>query len=131
MNYMMYISVHVSKISMYLYLNSVEDVENDKINEDQIYILATDADMEFKDDAVLDLLQLCNNDKRVGAACGRTYPQGKQNGPIVWHQIFEYAKGRLFSNLQSILNGRVFRTLSFFMRTGFESHLLSVRKRRS
>ncbi|XP_036362447.1 uncharacterized protein LOC118765089 [Octopus sinensis] len=62
------------------------------VDESQVYILATDADMEFKDTAVLELLQMSNNDKRIGAACGRTHPQGKRTGPVVWHQIFEYAK---------------------------------------
>ena len=82
-----------------LYLNSVGHVAEEMISEDQVYILATDADMEFKDDAVIELLQLCNRDKRVGAACGRTHPQGRKNGLIVWHQIFEYAKGKLFRYL--------------------------------
>lgn len=63
-------------------------------SDDQTYILATDADMEFKPEAVLELLNLCNWDKRLGGACGRTHPIGKKNGPIVWHQIFEYAKGK-------------------------------------
>ncbi|XP_036362449.1 chitin synthase chs-2-like isoform X1 [Octopus sinensis] len=56
------------------------------------YILATDADMKFDDDAVLDLLNTCNGDLRLGAACGRTHPIGERNRPIVWFQMFEYAK---------------------------------------
>lgn len=59
----------------------------------QTYILATDADMLFSDTAVLDLVNACNEDLRLGAACGRTYPMGKKINPIVWYQIFEYAKG--------------------------------------
>ena len=56
-------------------------------------ILATDADMEFNDDSVLDLLHLCHYDRRVGGACGRTHPIGQKSGPLVWYQKFEYAKG--------------------------------------
>ncbi|KAK7109660.1 hypothetical protein V1264_013661 [Littorina saxatilis] len=56
------------------------------------YILATDADMLFDDTAVLDVVNVCNGDLRLGAACGRTHPMGKKINPIVWYQIFEYAK---------------------------------------
>ncbi|KAL8586378.1 hypothetical protein ACOMHN_022993 [Nucella lapillus] len=56
------------------------------------FILATDADMLFNDTALLDLVNVCNQDLRLGAACGRTFPMGKKVNPIVWYQIFEYAK---------------------------------------
>eukprot|EP00106_Octopus_bimaculoides_P022290 XP_014789732.1 PREDICTED: uncharacterized protein LOC106883289 [Octopus bimaculoides] len=56
------------------------------------YILATDSDMKFSDDAVIELLNTCNGDLRVGGACGRTHPVGEKNRPIVWFQIFEYIK---------------------------------------
>ncbi|KAK7496323.1 hypothetical protein BaRGS_00012488, partial [Batillaria attramentaria] len=70
-------------------------MENDPVPgsyDKQTYILATDADMLFNDAAVLDLVNVCNEDLRLGAACGRTYPMGKKVNPIVWYQIFEYAK---------------------------------------
>ena len=62
--------------------------------DDHTYILATDADMEFTDNSVLDLLNLCNRDRRLGGACGRTHPIGQRSGPLVWYQKFEYAKGK-------------------------------------
>ena len=62
--------------------------------DDNTYILATDADMEFNADSVHNLLDLCNYDHRVGGACGRTHPIGKRIGPMVWYQMFEYAKGK-------------------------------------
>ncbi|XP_050418787.1 chitin synthase chs-1 isoform X1 [Patella vulgata] len=72
-----------------LYLDmSIEEPEFD----DRTYILATDADMHFSDASVLDLVETCNEDMRLGAACGRTYPMGKKINPIVWFQKFEYAK---------------------------------------
>ena len=61
--------------------------------DDHTYILATDADMEFDDNSVVDLLNLCNSDRRLGGACGRTHPIGQKSGPLVWYQKFEYAKG--------------------------------------
>ncbi len=65
--------------------------------DDHTYILATDADMEFTEDSVVDLLNLCNQDRRLGGACGRTHPIGQRTGPLVWYQKFEYAKGNLGS----------------------------------
>ncbi len=61
--------------------------------DDHTYILATDSDMEFTEDSVVDLLNLCNQDRRLGGACGRTHPIGQRTGPLVWYQKFEYAKG--------------------------------------
>ncbi len=60
---------------------------------DNVYILATDADMRFSADSVVDLLSLCHYDQRIGGACGRTHPIGQRMGPLVWYQKFEYAKG--------------------------------------
>ncbi|KAK7496348.1 hypothetical protein BaRGS_00012513 [Batillaria attramentaria] len=64
----------------------------EEIDDEHTYILATDADMDFEPEAVAELLRMCNNDRRLGAACGRTHPIGKHVSSIVWHQIFEYAK---------------------------------------
>ncbi|XP_046333000.1 uncharacterized protein LOC124115884 [Haliotis rufescens] len=73
-------------------------------DDDHTYILATDADMEFKDDAVLELLHLCNSDNRLGGACGRTHPVGKHVSSIVWHQKFEYAKDFwMIKNAQNVI----------------------------
>lgn len=73
--------------------------------DDDTYILATDADMEFDENSVVDLLDLCSRDRRLGGACGRTHPIGMKTGPLVWYQKFEYAKGRImvsfYDELQS------------------------------
>lgn len=71
--------------------------QEEAVNDDHTYILATDADMDFEPEAVAELLRMCNSDRRLGAACGRTHPIGKHCSSIVWHQIFEYAKG-MYSN---------------------------------
>ncbi|CAI9728094.1 Hypothetical predicted protein [Octopus vulgaris] len=72
------------------FLPSLEEFDS------RTYILATDSDMEFNDDAVIDLLNTCNGDLRLGGACGRTHPIGEKNHPIVWVQMFEYIKGWFF-----------------------------------
>ena len=56
------------------FLNVMDDtvpdsktLENQTIPlDDHTYILATDADMEFDDESVKDLLDLCNGDRRIG-----------------------------------------------------------------
>ncbi|XP_071110841.1 uncharacterized protein [Haliotis cracherodii] len=59
--------------------------------QDDVYVLATDADTQFKAKSVRALLDLCDRDQSLGAACGRTVPTGGFN-PVVWYQKFEYAK---------------------------------------
>lgn len=61
--------------------------------DDHTFILATDADMEFDESSVRHVLNICNQNKVVGGACGRTHPIGQRTRPIVWYQKFEYAKG--------------------------------------
>ncbi|XP_041347358.1 chitin synthase chs-2-like [Gigantopelta aegis] len=58
---------------------------------DDVYILATDADTQFNAKSVRALFDLCEKDRSLGAACGRTIPTGVAN-PIVWYQKFEYSK---------------------------------------
>ncbi|CAL1533693.1 unnamed protein product [Lymnaea stagnalis] len=74
------------------------------VDDDHTFILATDADMDFKADAIKELLDLCTSDKRIGAACGRTHPIGQKCSSIVWHQVFEYAKDFwMIKNAQNII----------------------------
>ncbi|XP_069101066.1 uncharacterized protein [Argopecten irradians] len=56
------------------------------------FILMTDADMVFDDEAVLAVIDVCKNSPDVGGVCGRTYPTGLYRHPILWLQVFEYAK---------------------------------------
>ncbi|CAI9728091.1 Hypothetical predicted protein [Octopus vulgaris] len=101
------ISIHINPKLEEKFINTISGslIKDTKVNikspflpspeefDSRTYILATDADMKFDDNAVLDLLNTCNGDLRVGAACGRTHPVGEKNRPIVWLQMFEYAKG--------------------------------------
>ncbi|XP_062583461.1 uncharacterized protein LOC134245205 [Saccostrea cucullata] len=56
------------------------------------FILATDADMAFDDESVLNLLDTMEEDEKIGGVCGRTFPIGIHRHPIVWLQMFDYAK---------------------------------------
>ena len=60
--------------------------------DEDVYILATDADTEFSGTSMRTLLDRCEADHSLGAVCGRTVPVGGLK-PIVWYQKFEYAKG--------------------------------------
>ncbi|XP_061180308.1 uncharacterized protein LOC133188841 [Saccostrea echinata] len=56
------------------------------------FILATDADMAFDDESVLNLLDTMEEDEKIGGVCGRTFPIGIHRHPVVWLQMFDYAK---------------------------------------
>lgn len=60
----------------------------------QDFILATDADMAFDVQSVINLLNTIESDENIGGVCGRTFPIGIHRHPIVWLQIFDYAKGK-------------------------------------
>ncbi|XP_013397053.1 uncharacterized protein LOC106163885 isoform X2 [Lingula anatina] len=66
--------------------------KNEEISQNETaYILATDADMQFKDEDLLSLLRLCNQERDLGGACGWTHPIGQTLNPLVAYQQFEYA----------------------------------------
>ncbi len=72
------------------------DVNEDFAVDDgtHLYILATDADMQFTDKDLLKLVKVCEENPSYGGACGRTHPISKSSyNPLVWFQKFEYAKG--------------------------------------
>ena len=74
-----------SSVSNFSFLENTDD-----------FILMTDADMSFGDDDVLNVLKVCQSDTDIGGVCGRTYPIGLRYHPIIWLQMFDYAKGILF-----------------------------------
>ncbi|KAK7088556.1 hypothetical protein V1264_022464 [Littorina saxatilis] len=71
--------------------HSLSHPEKPCASNDDVYILATDADTEFGGSSVRILLDQCEADHSLGAVCGRTVPVGGLK-PIVWYQKFEYAK---------------------------------------
>jgi cellulose synthase/poly-beta-1,6-N-acetylglucosamine synthase-like glycosyltransferase len=61
---------------MYYFLAyNPEHEESPKELENQ-FILTLDGDVKFKPKAVQRLVELMDNDERVGAACGRIIPEG-------------------------------------------------------
>lgn len=73
----------------------VHSTEDSKVELDErSYILATDADMGFDADAVLNAMRLSNENLGIGGICGITHPIGKHQSPLVWTQMFEYFKGK-------------------------------------
>ena len=74
-------------------------------DDDNTFILITDADMVFDREAIEILINLLARDKLVGGACGRVHPNG--NGPIVWYQAFDYAIGSWFQKAAEHVLGSV------------------------
>lgn len=71
--------------------------------DEESFILTTDADVLFTPDSVEALLDLMTRDQTIGAVCARTHPTG--GGPLVWYQLFEYAIGHWF---QKVAKRRVY-----------------------
>ncbi|XP_046329410.2 uncharacterized protein LOC124113184 isoform X1 [Haliotis rufescens] len=74
-------------------------------NDEDCYILTTDADVKFTPDSVEALLDLMTRDRSVGAVCARTHPIG--SGPLVWYQVFEYAIRHWFQKAAEHVLGSV------------------------
>ena len=67
------------------------------VQDENTYILTTDADVRFTHESVEALLDLMARDPTVGAVCARTHPLGV--GPLVWYQVFDYAIGHWFQKV--------------------------------
>lgn len=67
------------------------------VEDDQSFILTTDADVKFTHESVEALIDQIVEDPQIGAVCARTHPMG--NGPVVWYQIFDYAIGHWFQKV--------------------------------
>lgn len=67
------------------------------MQDENTYILTTDADVRFTHESVEALLDLMARDPTVGAVCARTHPLGV--GPVVWYQVFDYAIGHWFQKV--------------------------------
>ena len=111
--YMMYVLQFRNNSSECTYTGSsqeppsfFENIENcgNPTFDDHTYILTTDADMEFEASAVELLVEVMERDRRLGGVCSRTYPMGMRPGPVVWYQMWDYAKEYwLLKSTQQIL----------------------------
>ena len=72
-------------------LEHLYDKDSATIDLNNTFILTTDADIDFKAESALVLLDMLARDPQVGAVCSRTHPLG--SGPLYWYQVFDYAIG--------------------------------------
>lgn len=79
--------------------------EEDRLDEDNTFILTTDADIDFTAESAMVLLDSLASDKEVGAVCARTHPKG--SGAMYWYQVFDYAVGHWFLKPAEHLFGSV------------------------
>ena len=79
--------------SQVMYMNYIINyrVKNENFDLDNTFILTTDADIDFKAESAVVLLDMLARNSKVGAVCARTHPLGY--GPLYWYQIFDYAIG--------------------------------------
>ena len=80
--------------SQVMYMNYVLNYRCKSNNNSKVFILTTDADIDFTYDSVVALLDILVRDDKIGAVCARTYPLG--SGPLVWYQNFDYTIGHWF-----------------------------------
>ena len=79
--------------SQVMYMNYVINhrVNKDNLDLNNTFILTTDADISFKAESAVVLLDMLARDPHVGAVSSRTHPMG--SGLIYWYQVFDYAVG--------------------------------------
>ena len=79
--------------SQVMYMNYIINyrAQNDNLDLDNTFILTTDADIDFKAESAIVLLDMLACDFHVGAVSARTHPKG--SGPFYWYQVFDYAIG--------------------------------------
>ena len=94
--------------SQVMYMNYVLNYrvkKSDKMDDDNTFILTTDADIQFTPESAIVLLDILDSDPQVGAVCARTHPQG--SGPLYWYQVFDYAIGHWFLKVAEHILGTV------------------------
>ena len=93
--------------SQVMYMSYVLDFRcpRSEDDDDNTFILTTDADIVFDRDAVEIVLDLLCRDQLVGGVCGRVHPLG--SGPVVWYQKFDYAIGHWFQKVAEHVLGSV------------------------
>ena len=94
--------------SQVMYMNYVLNyrVRRDRdMDDDNTFILTTDADIQFTPESAIVLLDILDSDPQVGAVCARTHPKG--SGPLFWYQVFDYAIGHWFLKVAEHIMGTV------------------------
>ena len=77
-----------------MYMNYVINyrIKKEKLNPKNIFILTTDADIDFTPQSVDVLLDIISSHAQVGAVSACTHPKGF--GLIYWYQISGGSRGR-------------------------------------
>ena len=97
--------------SQVMYMNYIiehrikKDERLKEMQKENIFILATDADVDFTAESAVVLLDMLVNNPNVGAVCARTHPVG--SGPLYWYQVFDYLVGHWFQKPAEHLLGCV------------------------
>ena len=94
--------------SQVMYMNYVLNYRvkrSNNLDDDNTFILTTDADIQFTPESAIVLLDILDSDPQVGAVCARTHPQG--SGPLYWYQVFDYAIGHWFLKVAEHILGTV------------------------
>ena len=94
--------------SQVMYMNYVLNYREKRdicLDDDNTFILTTDADIQFTPESATVLLDILDSDPQVGAVCARTHPKG--SGPLYWYQVFEYAIGHWFQKSAEHVLGTV------------------------
>ena len=94
--------------SQILYMNYVINYRiksNPNLKPENVFILTTDADIDYSPKSANLLLDMLESNPKVGAVCARTHPMG--SGPLYWYQMFDYAVGHWFQKPAEHLLGCV------------------------
>ena len=93
--------------SQVMYMNYVINhrAKKESMDLEHTFILTTDADIDFKPESAVTLLDMLIRDPQVGAVCARTYPLGF--GLIYWYQLFDYAIGHWLQKAAEHILGSV------------------------
>ncbi|OWF55491.1 Chitin synthase 2 [Mizuhopecten yessoensis] len=87
------LEIHTQESTIFSVSLSMSNIAGPSISQSMDnYVLMTDADMSFDDGAVLAVVDVCKKEPDVGGVCGRTFPTGLYRHPILWLQVFEFAK---------------------------------------
>ena len=93
--------------SQVMYMNYILKFRMKKpnTNDNNTFILTTDADIEFTPESAILLLDRLESNPQVGGVCARTHPNG--SGLLYWYQVFDYAVGHWFQKAAEDIMGTV------------------------
>ena len=93
--------------SQVMYMNYIMEYRavKDDLDLNNTFILTTDADIDFRAESAIVLLDMLARDPHVGAVCSRTHPLG--SGIFYWYQIFDYAVGHWLQKCAEHIFGSV------------------------